>query len=418
VAIAGIGRLDPARRGSVRTAARTVRAVRGSELPMPRLALLLGLLAVTAAGCGAGGGPSSTVDGGADAARAGDEPRRLAGWRTDLTRREVPLSEFRDGGPPRDGIPPIDRPRSVGVAAAERFLEPREPVIAVAAGGAARAYPIRILVWHEIVNDRLGGRPILVSYCPLCNSALVFDRRVGGRTLDFGTTGKLRNSQLVMWDRRTESWWQQHDGRALVGACTGTELEPIDAQVLAWRDFRARHPRGTVLSQDTGFERDYGRTPYPGYENAAERPFLYDGRLDERLPPKERVLLIRAGGRPVVVPFSRLRREPVVAGRAGGRPFTAWLARGLVSALDAESIADSRDVGTAAAFVPRAAGRELTFVAAPGGRFRDRQTASTWDITGRAVAGPLRGQELAALRHDAQFWFAVAAFVPDARIAR
>jgi len=139
---------------------------------------------------------------------------RLQGWRTDFTKHAVSLTEFQDGGPPRDGIPPIDDPKPVALASGDRFLTPHEPVIAVQVGGQARAYPEQILVWHEIVNDDLGGIPIAVSYCPLCNSAIVFDRHVGAQTLTFGTTGKLRNSDLVMWDRQTQSWWQQFTGTA------------------------------------------------------------------------------------------------------------------------------------------------------------------------------------------------------------
>ena len=218
----------------------------------------------------------------------------------------------------------------------------------------------------------------------------MFDRQVGERTLDFGTTGKLRRSDLVMWDRQTESWWQQFDGQALVGSQVGRRLQLLPSQVLSWRDFRERHPRGSVLSQQTGFRRDYGRTPYPGYERPRERPFLYDGRLDGRLPPKERVVLIRARESAVVVPFSALRRDRVAGGRVGGRDYVVLHSRDLASPLDAETIADARDVGGAGVFVPRSGGRPLTFTAA-GGDVRDRQTRSTWDGTGRAAAGPLPG---------------------------
>ena len=272
---------------------------------------LLAVAAVALAGCG---GAEREARAGADARLSPAESRLLDGWRTDASRRAVPLSEFRDGGPPRDGIPPIDRPRYVGVRQADRVLTEREPVIAVSVAGRTRAYPIRILVWHEIVNDRLGDRPIVVTYCPLCNSALVFDRQVGDRTLDFGTTGKLRRSDLVMWDRQTESWWQQFDGQALVGSQVGRRLQLLPSQVLSWRDFRERHPQGSVLSQETGFRRDYGRTPYPGYERPGDRPFLYDGPLDARLPPKERVVLIRASG---PRSSSRSRRCVATGSRAG-----------------------------------------------------------------------------------------------------
>jgi Protein of unknown function (DUF3179) len=340
----------------------------------------------------------------------------FAGWDTDFRRHAVPLEQFHDGGPPRDGIPPIDHPRPVPTAAAG-FLKPREPVIAVQVGGQARAYPIQILVWHEIVNDTLGGTPIAVTYCPLCNSALAFDRRLGGRTYTFGTTGKLRNSDLVMWDRQTQSWWQQFTGQALVGKLTGAKLRPIDAQTLSWADFRARYPRGTVLSRKTGFDRPYGQNPYQGYESPNEAPFLFSGKLDTRLPPKERVVAVFAPRQTTVVPFSRLERTPVVTGSAKGTPFVVLFQHGVVSALDQGYIPDGKDVGTAGAFIPRAAGRVLTLKPTRGA-FVDAQTGSRWDITGRAVAGPLRGAQLPPLRHDEQFWFALAAFVPGATLVR
>jgi len=344
--------------------------------------------------------------------------RNYPGWDTDFTKHAVPLSQFEDGGPPRDGIPPIDHPRPVSLQAGDRFLAPREPVIAVRIGGQARAYPEQVLVWHEIVNDTLGRRPIAVTYCPLCNSALAFDRRVGARTLTFGTTGKLRNSDLVMWDRQTQSWWQQLTGTALVGHYTGAQLRPIDAQVLSWAQFKAAYPHGTVLSRRTGFDRPYGQNPYVGYDTVrTARPSLYGGRLDPRLPPLERVVAVFAGRDAVVVPFSTLEREPVVTGSVGGRPAVVLYARGVVSALDERDIARSRDVGTAGAFEPRLRGRALRFTATSKGTFRD-QTGSIWDVTGRAVVGPLRGARLRPLRHDEQFWFALAAFVPHAKLLR
>ena len=343
----------------------------------------------------------------------------IPGWKTDASNRSVALEEFRSGGPPRDGIPPIDDPKLLGVTDADRLLDDTEPVMVVELGGRARAYPLRIMVWHEIVNDRLAGRPIAVTYCPLCNSAVVFDRRVGGRELTFGTTGKLRRSDLVMWDRQTESWWQQFSGEALVGELTGTVLRPEASRTLSWRDFKRAFPQGTVLSQDTGVERPYGRIPYEGYDaDPDEQPFLLDAEADRRLPPKERVLLVRSGGASTAIAFTRLRRDPVVAGEVGGAPFVGFFAPGVRSALDRAVIAESRDVGSAAAYNPRVDGRLLRFDSGGRGVFVDAQTSSRWDLTGRAVSGPLEGRRLRPLRHDQQFWFAVAAFLPDVRILR
>jgi hypothetical protein len=356
-------------------------------------------------GSGRGGGPT-------------DVPRvDKSGWETDFSKHSVPLSEFQSGGPPRDGIPPVDEPKPTLQQDADEWLADREPVLAVEVGDQVRAYPLQILVWHEIVNDTLGGRPIAVTYCPLCNSSLVFDRRVGGRILTFGTTGNLRNSDLVMWDRQTESWWQQLTAEAVVGDLTGTRLTVLPSQTLSWADFKRIHPGGDVLSRDTGVERNYGSNPYAGYDQPDSDPFLFEGEPDDRLPPKERVVAIFAQDETVVVPFSRLARQPVLQAEAGGRPVVVVYKRGVVSPLDDPSIADSRDVGTAAAFDARLEGRTLSFERRGNG-FVDRETGSRWDIAGRAVGGQLAGERLSPVRHYEQFWFALAAFVHDARIER
>jgi len=370
------------------------------------LGLLLGL-----AGCGGGEPEDGTV-------ALGEERPQFAraGWKTDFARRTVPLEEINTGGVPRDGIPPIDEPRPVSQRAAARWLTEREPVLAVEAGGEARAYPVRILVWHEIVNDRLGGRPITVTYCPLCNSSLVFDRRVGGRELSFGSTGNLRRSNLVMWDRQTESWWQQLSAQAIVGELAGKGLRPLAAQTLSWAQFKRRHPDGDVLSRDTGAERDYERNPYLGYDEPSSRPHLLRGRVDTRLAPKERVVALLDAAPPVVVPFARLRREPAVEVDAGSTPAVVLYEPGVASAIDADSIPRAKQVGTAGAFDRRVGGRALSFTRRGSG-FVDRETGSSWDVTGRALGGRLRGTRLRALRHDEPFWFALASFAPEARIA-
>jgi hypothetical protein len=379
-----------------------------------RLPPLMVGLAVLLAGCGGGSRHPPRPAGGGGGVQAA--VMSAQGWKTDFAKHSVPLSQFDPGGPPRDGIPPIDRPRISSLADGDTFLTPREPVIVVRVGEQARAYPERILVWHEIVNDTLAGRPIAVTYCPLCNTAIAFDRRVGGRTLTFGTTGMLRDSDLVMWDRQTQSWWQQFGGLALVGSLTGTRLRPLDAQVLSWLMFKQSFPHATVLSQNTGFYRPYGTNPYIGYDR--QPASFFRGRVDPRLPAKERVVAVFGVGGKTVVRFSTLAKTPVVTGRAGETPFVVLYRRGVVSALDAPRIPGSRDVGAAAVFVPRLGPRTLAFRPARGWRFVDAQTGSRWSITGAAVAGPLRGRQLVPVRHDEQYWFALAAFVPNAKLLR
>jgi hypothetical protein len=340
-----------------------------------------------------------------------------AGWRTDFTRAGVPLHEISSGGPPRDGIPPIDRPIFVPVSEALRWLAPQEPVIHLAVGGETRAYPLQILIWHEIVNDTAGSVPVAVTFCPLCNAAIVFDRRLDGRTLDFGTTGNLRHSDLVMWDRQTESWWQQMTGEAIVGELTGRRLTMLPATIIAWAEFVQQYPRGQVLSRETGFRRDYGRNPYLGYDRIDQSPFLFSGPTDDRLPPMERVVAVSVGGEDVAYPFTLLRERGVVEDQIGGQPVVIFFQPGTASALDRAAIAEGRDAGAAAVYRPVADGRWLRFRPQDGG-FVDTETQSRWTLLGRAVAGPLAGTALEPVVSGVHFWFAWAAFKPGTRVAR
>ncbi len=383
------------------------------------LAAMVITLSVAAA-CGGGGtsgsrtaAPSATP-GSPAPINASSFEAVAAGWRTDFTRASVAGTEFMSGGPGKDGIPAIDHPKFVSVAEAT-FVDDREPVLTIDINGDARAYPVQILVWHELVNDIVGGEPVAVSYCPLCNSSVVFDRAVQGRVLDFGVSGVLRKSDLVMYDRQTESWWQQITGEAVVGDFLGTRLDVLASNTISFADFRAAHPDGKVLSRDTGFNRDYGRTPYRSYDAAGSRPFLFDGQLDERLDPVERVVTVQFGTEAVAYPFSRLADHPVVNDVAGRQPIVVFYRKGTVSPLDRTNIRDSRDVGSAVVFSRSLDGKLLTFEAR-GDELRDVGTGSVWDITGVARSGSLAGKSLKAANHGTSFWFAWAAFKPETRI--
>ena len=285
-------------------------------------------------------------------------------------------------------------------------------------GGEVRAYPLQILLWHEIVNDRVGGLPLAVTFCPLCNTALVFDRRLGDRTLDFGTTGRLRHSDLIMYDRQTESWWQQASGEAIVGTLAGARLKRFPATILSWENARRLHPQLRVLSRQTGYSRPYGRNPYVGYDKPRGRPMrdFFRGRSDPRLPPMERVIAVEVG-EGWAVPVATLRRTRVLNTQHTGTPFVVFWRAGVASALDRRVVAEGRDVGQSAVFDRRVNGRVLTFQPVPGG-YQDRETSSIWNIAGNAVSGPLRGQRLAPIPHDNPFWFAWVTFRPKTELLR
>ena len=335
--------------------------------------------------------------------------------RTDFAKRTVKLEEIESGGPPKDGIPPIDRPRFDSVALAGKWLDPREPVIAVEIDGRARAYPLSILIWHEIANDRLGETPIAVTFCPLCNASIVFDRRVGGKELDFGTTGKLRLSDLVMYDRQTQSWWQQFTGSGIVGRYAGTKLRTIASQIVAFDDFRAAYPQGQVLSRATGYTRPYGNNPYRGYDRIDQSPFLLTQAPDPRLPPMERVINVSAKGVHRIYPFGAFEREPVINDSVAGEPVLILSKEGTLSVLDASEIAEARRIPSTTAFSRRLEGRTLEFTMR-GGKVYDRQTDSQWSVLGHAVAGPLAGRRLAPLDSGVHFAFAWLAFNPQTEI--
>ena len=298
---------------------------------------------------------------------------RVEHWRqawpnTDFSRHSVPFEEIASGGVARDQIPPIDDPVFVSIAEAEKLIAPTEPVIALEVDGERRAYPLAIMIWHEIVNDTIAGRPVAVTYCPLCDAALAFDRRVGGRVLDFGTTGLLRFSDLVMWDRQTESWWQQFLGEALVGELTGERLAMLPSRVESFERFTAGGLDGKVLMPNDPALRSYGSNPYAGYDGA-HWPFLYRGAYElAAVPPLARVA--KVGKRAWTLELLKAKKRI-----EAGDLVLEW-APGQNSALDKAVIREGRDIGNV--------------------------------TVSRHTAGGL-----AAAIHDVTFAFAFLAFVPD-----
>ena len=388
----------------------------------------------------------------------------------DVDRATIPIDGILSGGPPPQGIPalgfsgdhagaagPSPAPQFVTQAEAAAWLGEEEPVIALSLGGESRAYPLQILTWHEIVNDTLGGVPVAVTFCPLCNSALAFDRRVplsaeseaavraanpeatiqdvpedetfvsalesadtdkpnAVLEVTFGVSGLLYNSNLLMFDTAASTLWSQLTGEGAVGALSGAQLARYPAQIVSFEEFRAAFPEASVLSRETGFSRDYGANPYVGYDRADEPPFLFSGETDGRLPPKTRVITLERAGDAVAFPFDALQEARVVNTDVGGVPVAVLWQEGTTSALDARAIAESADVGAAGVFDRRVDGRTLTF-GWNGEAFVDEETCSSWNLLGQATSGELAGTALSPVVHDNTLWFAWAAFRPDTRIA-
>ena len=263
---------------------------------------------------------------------------------TDFSKSSVEFIEILSGGPPKDGIPALNSAEFTTIEAIDIPLN--EPVVTLEIEGEApRAYPLRYLTWHEIVNDEIGGLPLAVTYCPLCNSEIVFDRRVDGRLLTFGVSGKLRNSNLIMFDRETESWWQQFGGEAIVGEYTGKKLTKVVSWTEPLATFNTRNPEGLIMVEPEGFSRSYGQNPYDGYDSAA-RPFLYNGAPPPfDIEPLARVIQVGT----LAWPMERLREAEVIE-EAGYR--IEWRA-GMASAVDGRVIAKSRDIGSIRVFDSR-----------------------------------------------------------------
>ncbi|HLA99264.1 MAG TPA: DUF3179 domain-containing protein [Anaerolineales bacterium] len=335
---------------------------------------------------------------------------------TDFSKHTVPYSEILSGGPPKDGIPAIDEPKFVSVNEADSWLRSVEPVILIQVEEEARAYPIQVLIWHEIVNDTVGGLPLAVTFCPLCNTAIAFERTLDGITFDFGTTGRLRYSNLIMYDRQTETWWQQANGEAIAGDLTGKRLKFYPAAIISWEEFKSAYPDGLVLSRETGFARSYGRNPYTGYDDVNNPPFLYRGpETPGVLPPVARVLTVDSNGEAVAYPYDVLQELQVINDTVGGQPVAIFWAAGTASALDASSVAEGRDVGSANAYSRVVDGNELHF-SVEKGQVVDQETNSEWNLLGQALSGEMTGRQLEPVVAINHFWFSWAAFMPETRI--
>jgi hypothetical protein len=392
-------------------------------------------------------------------------PKTLQLLNVDSTQSSISVDALFTGALPQTGIPALGfsgdwtqtveaspTPSFISAKQAAKWLDPEEPVIAVTIGDESRAYPVQILIWHEIVNDTVGGTPIVITYCPLCNSAIAFDRRLPldqvateslaafnldaeivhldeqfqteysrqnpasapvatGLEVTFGVSGMLYNSNVLMFDSHSSTLWAQLIGEAVMGSLNSTKLLRYPAQLVSFSAYREAFPSGLVLSRDTGFGRGYGSSLYIGYDSEDSSPFHFRGTIDDRLAAKERVIAIERDGSSIVYSFNTLRAERVVNSRVAAAPLVLFWEKGTRSALDQAVIRDGRDVGSVGVFSRNLDGRTLDF-RWNGETFTDIQTSSSWSMLGQATSGPLTGAQLEPIIHYNTMWFAWIAFHP------
>ena len=324
----------------------------------------------------------------------GVDSSNLTLMETDGVRHLIPLDKIKGGGPPKDGIPSIDDPAFVGVSDSG-FMSDSDVVVGVRVNGEAKAYPLFILVWHEIVNDNIGDLPISVTYCPLCYTSQVFERVIDGQEVEFGTSGKLYNSNLLMYDRLTESYWSQALGLAVVGELSGYRLDLVPFDIITWGDWKALNPDTLILTTDTGHIRSYATDPYGSYYTEPGIMFPVEHR-DDRMHPKEVILGFRQDD--VYKAFMQSDVESnVVINDSVGKVSVM-----LVSLFPQNSRAFERTIEN-----------EVLDFAYADGKIFDLQTNSVWNYDGLAVSGHYDGTQLKRMAIEPGFWFEWAAFHPN-----
>jgi len=345
-------------------------------------------------------------------------------WRRTNFRKlltNLDIEEISSGSVGRDGIPPIYNPLFVSIPEAEEieWLTADHPVAIIEMDGNIKAYPLGILTFHEIVNDTIGDTPVVLTYCPLCYTAIGFIREVNGKVLNFGTTGNLRRSNLIMWDDVTESWWQQITGQAIIGDLAGETLKTVSVNISSFDEYKRLYPKGLILSPDsTNYDMDeiYGKNPYVRYDAPNTQPFMFKQYIDKRLDPVERVLGVNINEDYLAIPFTSLEESLVRELEHNGEEIVVFYNDRTLSALDKELIVESRIAGSASVFSPYINGEKIYFYNNDG-VITDKGTNSKWSQLGQAYEGPLMGETLDAIEATNILWFAWASFHPETSIA-
>lgn len=339
----------------------------------------------------------------------------------DTAKHTVPLKEFMVYQLGNYELPTLDRKVFVDKNRTDQFLFNKEPVIAVEINGEAKAYPLSVLRYYEILNDVAGGVPILLTYCSLCNSAIAFDRRLNyagvDHVLDFVYPKIVRQSNMVVKDKQTNTLWQQFDGNAVVGNLSGTTLKQAPFVLMSYQDFFINYPKGKILTPESDpkmqFYKGYLMNPDVGYADLNREPHFFTLKPDPRLAPKEPVIVLKLKDQFFVYPFSSLSKENTLRDNPGGVDIVIFYNPSMVSILDKELIRESKEIGYAIAYSPIVKGKTLKFLKIENG-FKDTKTSSVWNMMGKCTEGKLKGEKLQEIPYTQTFAFTILAFHPNA----
>ena len=339
----------------------------------------------------------------------------------DTSKHTVPLKELMVYESGDYDFPVLNRKVFVDKYRGDKFLYVKEPVISIEMNGEAKAYPLSILRYYEILNDEVGGIPVLIAYCSLCNSAMVFDKRINFKgesyALDFLYPKMARQSNMVVKDKQTNTLWQQFDGKGLVGKLSGAELTQLSFVLMSYKDFFVNYPNGKILTPESDpkmqFYKGYMMNPDVGYADINSDPHFFLGKVDARLSPKELVLVLKLKDRFFVYPFSAMTKENMIQDKPSGSEVVIFYNPNMVSILDKELIKESKNIGYAIAYSPQVKGKRLKFAKAENG-FIDTKTGSHWNMLGTCIDGKYKGEKLQPYIYTQTFAFAILAFHPEA----
>lgn len=344
-------------------------------------------------------------------------------WKTDTEKTAVPLAQFLVLQEP-GAYPPVYYPEYVEAGKAGKVYFKNEPVIVVEYKGEAKAYPLSVLLFHEIVHDEIHGMPYVVTYDPYTNASAVYLRRMNfdntEYNLSFSSSGMIRQGALVLYDRNTESWWQQIKGEGLVGKLAGAQLEEYPCQVVSLAEFQESYPNGSILSNkiQTKKKFKYGTTPLIKFDTPLDkRPKYFEDSIDARMPAMEKLVVIHAGKDMIAIPWSRITDQQVISYQEDTLSIVVFYSNKAVSVCDEKEIEMSAKAGSATVFNTAIEGVHLTF-RKEGDYFYDDQTNSKWTINGKCIEGKHSALSLNRLQAENPYAYAWLHFYPETRILK